>query len=345
MKIVVDGCGNDLGSIVMMQGAEMAVKEMDGLEILLTGDERTLGALALENGINLQKIHLVQADSILTMEDSPMSIMEDRKDSSMAKGFELLKSGEGEAFVSAGNTGALLTGSSLLAGRLKGVKRAGIATSLPTRKGGNYVLMDAGANVECRAEMLVQFALMASVYAEMQGVKNPRVGIINNGTEHHKGTPLIKETYALLQKAPINFVGSVEGKGLNNDDCDVAVTDGFTGNVVLKTTEGVGKAFGGMLKDGITNGGIRAKLGYLLLKPTLKSVFSRADASEVGGAPLLGISYPVIKAHGGSDAKAVKSAILQASKMCQMNMNEQIIGKMEQWKRIKKEEGAMTAHE
>lgn len=344
MKIIVDGCGNDSGSATMMQGAAMAIAEKSDLEILLTGDERTLGKIALDKGINLRNIRLVQADSILTMEDAPMSIMEDRKDSSMAKGFELLKAGEGEAFVSAGNTGALLTGSSLLAGRLKGVKRAGIATALPTRAGKNYILMDSGANVECRAEMLVQFALMASVYAEMLGTSNPRVGIINNGTEHHKGTPLVKETYALLEKAPINFIGSVEGKDLNNDKCDVAVTDGFTGNIVLKTTEGVGKAFGGMLKDGIMNGGARAKLGYTLLKPVMKSMFSKMDAGEVGGAPLLGIAYPVLKAHGSSDEKAVKSAIFQASSMCQMNLNTQIIEKMAQWKAVKKEEGATEVH-
>lgn len=329
----------------MMQGAAMAVAEMSDLEVLLTGDERTLGNLALENGINLRNIHLVQADSILTMEDSPMSIMENKKDSSMAKGFELLKSGEGEAFVSAGNTGALLTGSSLLAGRLKGVKRAGIATAVPTRSGGFYILMDSGANVECRSEMLVQFALMSSVYAQMLGIENPRVGLINNGTEHHKGTALVKETHELLQQAPLNFIGSVEGKDLNNDQCDVAITDGFTGNVVLKTTEGVAKAFGGMMKDSIKAGGLRAKLGYLLLKPALKSVFSRMDAGEVGGAPLLGIAYPVLKAHGSSDAKAVKSALFQASKMCQMNLNSQITERMDQWKTIKKTEGAKEVHE
>lgn len=233
----------------------------------------------------------------------------------MAVAFRMLADGEGDALVSAGNTGAQLSGATLIVKRIRGIRRAALPTLLPT-KTGKVLLIDSGANVECTPEYLLQFAFMGSFYMQkVVGVANPRVGLINNGTEDSKGDPLRKEAYAMLKKAGdegrINFVGNVEGNDIMLGGCDVAVTDGFTGNVVLKTIEGAAKFLGsGIKKVFLTS--LRTKLGYLFVKPQLKGFMALMDSSEIGGAPFLGVSKPVFKAHGSSNARAIRSAIMQA---------------------------------
>ena len=233
----------------------------------------------------------------------------------MAVAFKLLKAGEGDALVSAGNTGALLTGATLYGGRIKGIRRGALAPVMPC-SGGQVMLCDAGANTECTAEMLLQFAFLGSLYAEkINGVKNPRVGLVNNGTEDTKGDPLRKEAYALLQKAGdegrLNFVGNVEGSMVPLGACDVAVADGFTGNVMLKTIEGVAKFMAGQIK-GVFTRNTATKLGYLACKKGLDEFRDLFNQDKIGGAPFLGIAKPVIKAHGSSNEIAVMNAVRQA---------------------------------
>lgn len=249
------------------------------------------------------------------MHDDPATAVRRKKDASMSVALRMMKDGEGDAMISAGNTGALLSGATLVTKRIRGIRRAALPTQLPC-KGGRVLLLDSGANAECTPEYLLQFAYMGSFYAEkVMGIQKPRVGLVNNGAEDTKGDTLRKETYAVLQAASdagrINFIGNVEGSDVPKGTCDVAVTDGFTGNVMLKTVEGVASFLMGELKNMfLTN--TRTKLSYLLLKPAMGGLKKMMSASEVGGAPFLGISKPVFKAHGSSDARAIRSAVQQA---------------------------------
>ena len=260
---------------------------------------------------------------MIPVEADPTSLLKEYADSSMAVGMKALKNGEGDAFVSAGSTGALVVGASLIVKRLKGVRRVGLATVIPNANK-FYLLMDAGANAECRPEMLAQFGVMGSVYMErLKGVKNPRVGLINIGAEETKGLELQLESYKLLQKAPVNFIGNVEARGLALGECDVAVCDGFVGNVALKMTEGLAKYFSNELKS-MFMANIKTKIAALLMKDKISAFKKSMDYKEHGGAPLLGASQPVIKAHGSSDARAFKNAIRQAKECVENRVIEEM---------------------
>lgn len=316
MKIIVDAFGGDNAPKAVLEGASLAVKEL-GVEVIAVGDEEKIRACAEENDIRMEGITVRHAPDVLTMHDNPTDVLKKKPDSSLAVGLRMLHDGEGDAFVSAGSTGALLVGATLIVKRLPGIKRPALATVIPGAER-PYLLCDCGANADCRPEMLVQFAHMGTAYAEkVMGVPYPTVGLINNGTEESKGGELQLAAHALLKECGLNFTGNVEARELNAGACDVAVCDGFTGNVVLKLTEGVAKLMTQKLK-GVFMRNIWSKLAFLLTRTGLKEFKASLDYTEYGGAPILGVSAPVIKAHGSSNAKAIKNAIRQA-KACVEN--------------------------
>ncbi len=315
MKIIVDCMGGDRAPMEILMGVVDAHRELGG-DYVLVGHEKTLTDCAAEHGLDLSLFTVLHAESVVTMEDEAMAPVTDKKDSSMAVGLRALAAGEGDAFVSCGNTGALFAGASLIVRRVKGVHRAAIATVLPFRP--PVLLLDSGANVTVRPEFLPQFAAMGAAYMRaVYGLENPRVGLLNNGAEAHKGTPIHTEAYALLAADPhIHFVGNVEGNTAMLDTCDVLVTDGFTGNVFLKSMEGVGKLILGRMKD-VFYATPLTKLAAVTVKKPMKEVKRDFDVSEHGGSPILGLRKPVIKAHGSSDARAVKNAIRQAMRVAE----------------------------
>ena len=315
MRIIVDAMGGDNAPESAVIGGALAVKEY-GEQVVLVGQPDTVAEVLKKRGMqDTNGLTIMPASDLVDMHDDPATVLRKKPDSSMAVAFKLLKAGEGDALVSAGNTGALLTGATLYGGRIKGIRRGALAPVMPC-SGGQVMLCDAGANTECTAEMLLQFAFLGSLYAEkINGVKNPRVGLVNNGTEDTKGDPLRKEAYALLQKAGdegrLNFVGNVEGSMVPLGACDVAVADGFTGNVMLKTIEGVAKFMAGQIK-GVFTRNTATKLGYLACKKGLDEFRDLFNQDKIGGAPFLGIAKPVIKAHGSSNEIAVMNAVRQA---------------------------------
>lgn len=315
MNIVIDGFGGDHAPLEPLRGAAAAVAEL-GVSVTVTGDETKLIDCAKQNNISLKDITMVDARSVIPVDEEPTKILKSYSDCSMAVGLKLVAEGKADAFVSAGSTGALLTGATFIVKRAKGVKRPAIGTLIPMKGKKFYLLVDAGANHDCRPEMLAQFAVMGTAYHQkIIGSDAPRVGLINIGTEEHKGTDLQRQTYALLKEAAeINFIGNVEARELPNDGCDVAVCDGFTGNIILKLTEGFSSFFGGVLKN-IFFANTFTKMGALLVKKQISEFKRSMDYKEYGGAPILGTVKPVIKAHGSSDAKAFKNAIRQA-KFC-----------------------------
>ena len=319
MKIIVDAMGGDNAPQAIVEGSVNASKKL-GIEVLLVGREAEIAPLipADANGVSV-----LNAEDVMTMEDDPASIMKAKKESSMAVALRALKDGEGDALVSAGNSGALLVGATMITKRIRGIRRAAFSPLMPTAKG-NTLLVDSGANAECTPEYLLQFAIMGSHYMRLFcGIENPRVGLLNNGTEECKGTPLQKEAYQLLKAAPINFVGNVEGRDVAAGTVDVIVTDGFTGNILLKTFEGVGMFFARQVKA-MFKKNIFTKLAALVLSGGIKDLKKKMDYNEVGGAPLLGISKPVIKAHGSSGAKAFENAIKQAVSYANQGIIEKI---------------------
>ena len=322
MKIIVDAFGGDNAPLAVLQGAEMAVKEY-GVTIVLAGDEAKIRAVAEEHNITLDGMEILQADDVISMHDEPTEIVKSKKGSSMAVGMKALADGEGDAFVSAGSTGAVVVGGTLIVKRIKGIKRVALASMIPG-KNNNYLMLDIGANAECRPEMLAQFGVMGSVYMEnVEGRKNPTVGLLNIGTEDTKGGELQKESYALLEKAPLNFIGNVESREIPKGDIDIVVTDGFTGNIALKLIEGVSLTMFSMIKN-VLYSSLKNKIGALLIKKGLYSIKAKADYSEVGGAPLLGTRAPVFKAHGSSNGKAIKNAIGQAMEFAKTGVIDKI---------------------
>ena len=315
MKIIVDAMGGDNAPKSAAWGGALAAKEY-GEEVLLVGDPDKVAAVLKDKGMeHTPGVTIMPASDLVDMHDDPATVLRHKPDSSMAVAFKLLKSGEGDALVSAGNTGALLTGATLYGGRIKGIRRGALAPVMPC-KGGQVMLCDAGANTECTAEMLLQFAFLGSLYAEkINGIKNPRVGLVNNGTEDTKGDPLRKEAYALLKKAGdegrLNFVGNVEGSMVPLGACDIAVCDGYSGNVMLKTIEGVAKFMAGAIKD-VFMRNTATKLSYLACKKGMDEFRDLFNQDKIGGAPFLGIAKPVIKAHGSSNEIAVMNAVRQA---------------------------------
>ena len=323
MNIIIDAMGGDNAPLEILKGAADAVKEY-GVQITAVGSADSIAKTAQENAIDMTGITVVNATETISMCDEPTAAIRGKKDSSMVVGLRMLAAGEGDAFVSAGSTGALLAGATLIVKRLKGVKRPAIGTVIP---GTNhpYLLLDAGANVECRPEMLDAFATMGSVYMQKaKGIKNPTVGLVNNGTEESKGTPDYVAAHALLKKNPhINFKGNVEPKDLPTGEIDVVVCDGFTGNVILKLTEGLAKSLVGEIKQVFLKN-VRTKLAFLMVKDGMKAFKAKLDADEHGGALMMGVTKPVIKAHGSSKAKAFKNAIRQA-KSC---IESDVVGTM-----------------
>lgn len=323
MRLIVDAFGGDNAPLEILKGCEMAVKE-SGYEILLTGDEDKIKSCAAENGISLNNMTVYNAPGVISMDDHPDCIMKDKSDSSMAEGMRLLAKGEGDAFVTAGSTGAAVIGSTFIIKRIKGVKRAALATILPNDAGGSFMVLDVGANVECRPEALVQFGIMGSEYMkDFLGVENPRVALLNIGTEDTKGGELQKETFALLKNAPINFIGNVEARDLMFGASDVVVCDGFSGNIMLKSIEGVAQFLMKNLKS-VFYKNFATMLCAAPLKKSLGQFKKKLDYTEIGGAPLMGISKPVIKAHGNSKAKAFKNALNQAAAYAESGAIEKI---------------------
>ncbi len=319
MKIILDAMGGDHAPEAPVLGAVQAAKDF-GLEITLVGRSDEILAAMKKNGIEdlPQGLDIKYAADVVDMHDDPGSIIHKRKNSSMVLGLKMLSQGEGDAFVSAGSTGALLTGATLLVKRIKGIRRAAMGPSLPNKKGGKTVICDCGANAECTAEFLLQFGLVGSAYAKKQlGVKNPRVGLLNIGTEDSKGTQLQKDAYALLREAHdrglLNFIGNVEARDVPLGECDVVVCDGFNGNVLLKSIEGTAMFMGSLMKHKIFKRSLLSKLGYLLCKPGVDEVTALMDYRTIGGTQFLGIKKPVIKAHGSSDALAFRNALKQAA--------------------------------
>lgn len=308
MKIIVDAFGGDNAPLEIIKGCAQAVAEFDDLSIILTGDESTIKNVANKNSISLERIEIHHCSEVVTMEDHADAVLKTKKDSSMAVGFNLLKSGEGDAFISAGNSGALCMGATLAVKRIKGIKRPAFSPVMPAANG-FFMLVDGGANVDCRPEMLLQFAVMGSIYMnKVMKIDNPRIGLANVGTEDHKGNELYQTTYKLLKESNLNFIGNVEGRDIPQGACDVLVCDGFTGNLILKTYEGVAMLVMQEIKN-MFAGSLKGKLSASLVMGDLKNLKKRLDHNTYGGAPVLGASKPVFKAHGSAKAVTVKNAI------------------------------------
>lgn len=322
MKIIVDAFGGDNAPLEIIKGCAQAVVEL-GAEIILTGKESVIKETAQSNGISLENIEIVDCDEIITMEDKADSVIKTKKNSSMAVGLSLLNEGRGDAFISAGNSGALCVGATLAVKRIKGIKRPAFAPVLPSENG-FFMLLDGGANVDCRPEMLHQFAVMGSVYMEkVMGVKNPRIGLANVGVEAHKGTELYQETYGILKDSALNFIGNVEGRDIPKGICDVVVCDGFTGNLILKTYEGVAITLMKKIKHMFADS-VKGKLAAGLVMKDIKDLKIRFNYNAYGGAPILGASKPVFKAHGDSKAVTLKNAVKLSMDYVKANAIEEI---------------------
>ena len=325
MKIIVDAMGGDNAPLEIVSGALRAQQAYD-VDIMLVGKtEEILRAMQELGHKELPKgVEIHNAEETIEMHEDPLEAVRHKKDSSMVVALEQLRDGNGDAVVSAGSTGALLSGATLIVKRVRGIRRAALAPFLPSAKNG-FLLIDCGANAECTSEYLVQFAHMGSYYVEDSlGIENPRVALLNNGTESHKGTALQIETYELLSNAPgINFVGNVEGSEVLAGACDVVVCDGFSGNILLKTIEGAAKFIMGEFKTVFTKN-IFTKLGAALVQKDLKKLRNKLNPDRVGGTVLLGIAKPVIKAHGSSKAMAITAAISQAKRAAETNIADKL---------------------
>ncbi len=315
MKIAVDIFGGDNSPSALIDGCVDAAKLYDDVEFVFTGDERIITDYMSEKGYGSSRISIIDAPETITCGEQPTVAIKRKKNSSLVKALELVASKEADAFVSAGSTGAVLAGATLIVRRIKGVKRPALAPVMPTVKG-PVLLIDCGANVDCKPNYLQQFAVMGSAYMKkVCGIDAPRVGLINNGAEAEKGNELTKSAYKLLENTDINFVGNCEARYTMTGDYDVLVCDGFVGNAVLKCTEGVARSVMSIMKQELMASPI-TKLGALISKSGFKRVKKRMDYTEYGGAPLLGINGCIIKAHGSSNAKAITSAIGQARSYC-----------------------------
>ncbi len=316
MKIIVDGFGGDNAPEAIVEGVILALGKYDDISVVLTGDQEKLSSLVAgrENG----RIEYFHTTEIITNDDVPTEAIRTKKDSSLVKALEYLKEEDDcIGMVSAGSTGAVLTGATLKVGRIRGITRPALCPILPTVKGGNVLLIDCGANADCKAPMLVQFAIMGTAYAKaVLGIENPRVALLSNGTEDKKGNEMTHEAFGLLKECEsINFLGNMEGREILSGDYDVVVSDGFSGNVALKSLEGTAISVLKLMKQEIMKGGLRAKLGAVLLKPTFAKLKKVLDYGESGGAAFLGVIKPVIKSHGASKAKSICASLGQVRDM------------------------------
>lgn len=312
-RIAVDAMGGDYAPKAIVEGVNQALATFSDIEIQLYGDESKIRQYLTRT----DRVSIVHTDEKINSDDEPAKAIRQKKQSSMVLAARAVKEGHADAILSAGNTGALLAAGLFVVGRIKGIDRPGLLSTLPTIDGNGFDMLDLGANAENSANHLHQYAILGAFYAEnVRGITKPRVGLLNNGTEDSKGDPLRKETYALLAAdANLNFVGNVEARELLNGVADVIVADGFTGNAVLKTIEGTALSIMGQLKSAIENGGWKAKIGYLFLKDALRSMKKTLDYSDAGGAVLFGLNAPVVKAHGSSDAKSIFNTIQQIRTM------------------------------
>ena len=322
-RIVVDAMGSDDFPTPDVVGAVQAAREY-GVEIILVGDEAKIRPLLAAQNPGKLPIQVVHAPDMLTMQDKGLALVlkarRPNSKNSMAVGIDLVKNGQAEAFVTAGNTGAASVTAYFRLGTIPGVDRPGLAPVFPTAYG-SCVVLDVGANPDCKPENLLQFAILGSIYAEkVRGIMNPLIGLLSNGEEAGKGNELVKHTYPLLQGSGLNFYGNIEAKELVGGKVDVAVTDGFTGNVLLKSSEAVARLLMDKIKEAIQSGGLRAKLGGLLVKPALKGIKKLMDPSEEGAAPLLGVNGLVFIGHGRSDAIAIKNAVRLANNAVKSNV-------------------------
>ena len=340
MKIILDAMGGDFAPEAPVLGAIEAAKAY-GTQITLVGrGEEILAVLKKHNIENLPEgMEIAHADEVVDMHDDPANVIRKKKNSSLVVGLRMLSEGQGDAFVSAGSTGALLSGATLIVKRVKGIRRAAMAPSMPTKTGGKVIICDCGANAECTPEFLLQFGLVASMYAKKTlGVENPRVGLLNIGAEDTKGTQLQKDAYALLTKAKekglVNFVGNVEARGVPLGEVDVVVCDGFNGNVLIKTIEGTAMFFGSLMKNKIFKRSTLSKIGYLFCKKGVDDVMKMMDSREIGGTQFLGIKQPVIKCHGNSDPLAFRNGIRQAIQAAQGNFSEELEAALVQLKEL-----------
>ena len=317
-KIAVDAMGGDHAPQALVEGVNQAIQEFKDIEVILYGDEAKIKQYLTAT----ERVSIVHTDEKINSDDEPTRAIRRKKQASMVLAAHAVKNGEADAMLSAGNTGALLASGYFIVGRIKVIDRPGLMSTLPTLDGKGYDMLDLGANAENTPTHLHQYAIMGAYYAEnVRGIKWPRIGLLNNGTEESKGDPLRKETYQLLAADPsLNFVGNVEARDLMDGVADVIVTDGFTGNAVLKTMEGTALGLFKQLKTVLSGGGLKAKIGALLLKNDLRGLKKTLDYSDVGGAVLFGLQAPIVKTHGSSDAKAVYSTIRQIRTMLETDV-------------------------
>ncbi|SFB19853.1 phosphate:acyl-[acyl carrier protein] acyltransferase [Lentibacillus halodurans] len=311
MKIAIDAMGGDHAPEAIVKGAEQAVPEIDNLNIALVGDESKIKPYLNDH----DQIDIIHTDDIITADDEPVRAVRSKKNSSLVRMAREVKENRADACISAGNTGALMSAGLFVVGRIRGIDRPALSPTLPTVDGKGFLLLDVGANVDAKAHNLVQYAIMGSIYTKkVRLVENPTVGLLNVGTEEGKGNDLTKKTYNQLKEAPVNFVGNVEARDILTGPADVVITDGFSGNIALKTIEGTAMTMFSMLKETFMSS-VKTKIAAGMVKSDLKGLQSQLDYSEYGGAGLFGLAAPVIKAHGSSNSRAVFNAIKQASHM------------------------------
>lgn len=323
-NIALDAMGGDNAPAEIVKGAVEAVEREPAMKVFLVGIQEAIEKELIKYQYNKSQIEVVHAPEVIATAEPPVNAIRKKKDSSMVVGMKMVKSAQADAFVSAGSSGAILVGGQVIVGRIKGVERPPLAPLIPTEKGVT-LLIDCGANVDARASHLVQFAKMGSIYMEnVLGIKNPKVGIVNIGAEEDKGNALVKETFPLLkEEKDINFIGSVEAREIPHGQADVVVCEAFAGNIILKLYEGVGAVLVSKIKEGMMST-LRSKIGALLAKPALKQTLKQFDASEYGGAPLLGLNGLVVKTHGSSKSKEVCNTLLQCVTFKRQKINEKI---------------------
>lgn len=324
IKVAVDAMGGDNAPVEIIRGALDAVRQKSQIHVLLVGQENVIRRELEKQDYPKGQVQIINATEVIETEEPPVNAIRKKKDSSIVAGMNLVKKQEADAFVSAGSSGAILVGGQVIVGRIKGVERPPLAPLIPTEKGVS-LLVDCGANVDARPSHLVQFARMGSIYMEhVIGIKNPRVAIVNIGAEEEKGNALVKETFPLLKECQdINFIGSIEAREIPHGGADVIVCEAFVGNVILKLYEGVGATLIHKVKSGMM-GSLRSKIGALLVKPALKETLKAFDASQYGGAPLLGLNGLVVKTHGNSKAREVCNSIIQCAAFKEQQINEKI---------------------
>lgn len=344
MRVILDGMGGDNAPAEIVKGAVWAAKEIDD-KIIIVGDEEKIKAELSKYKYDKAQIEVCHASEVITGEDSPVKAIRRKTDSSMVKGINMVKNGEGDLFVSAGNTGALMSGGVLILGKIEGLDRPALASVYPILGDVPSLLVDAGANADCKPKNLLEFATMGSIYMEkVLNRRSPKVGLVNLGTEETKGNALTKETFGMLKESNLNFIGNVEAREVPKGVCDVIVCDGFTGNVILKLTEGMAWRILKLIKKKFTEG-LPAKLGAALLINKIKELRADFDYSEYGGAPVLGVKKPIVKMHGSSEANSVKNTIIKGIPYAAENVIGIIENELAALKAIEEEAEAEKAWE